>query len=573
MKTRSVIVFLFYAVLLTACHRPNVEMRHATSLRQSSELLAIDSLMWTQPDSALTCLLACYDTVQDRHYANLLLAELLYKNDYEQTNRAELLEAVAYYDSVTCPFLAARAHYINGVGYYERDSVVAACVEYLKAAEIMEERFSEKEFVGKKAQFMALAYTHVCGLFSDQYLHEQAIYFGRQSLPYYDKFDNEPRHVAWMLDEIGSQYNMMQQWDSAEWYYNQAIAVLKDTNNLTYRDVSTAKAFLNYTKKKEPQPTIKQLHCLLAQAESVKEYLARCLMIGEIYYQEKNIDSAGYYLNQVFDASDNANSRTLAAQHLQEIYMYSGDTLLMNKFTGYLSQQNYAFDIQSYLHSELTKLQQDYIQEREEKKHQRHLRTLMNWSILFLIALLILVALTRLMSRKRYCRLKAIHKAQQSAIIGRLKQSNRMLRELQERVQHQSKGEFENKESFATTFLEERICCYILQQVKEGGFKAQIDPRVYKKYALSKQDLLDLRSVVDFHFSQFTIRLSKAYPELTNSDIDYCCLHLLGLSDADLSALMQRAYNTISERNSKLKKVFGTKALSSTLQYIAKQVD
>ena len=64
-------------------------------------LQAIDSLMWQHPDSALQCLLACRDVSQnvsenandtlgdvsgnvstttfDDHYANLLLAELLYK--------------------------------------------------------------------------------------------------------------------------------------------------------------------------------------------------------------------------------------------------------------------------------------------------------------------------------------------------------------------------------------------------------------------------------------------------------------------------------------------------------------
>ena len=90
------------------------------------------------------------------HYAHLLLSELLYKNDYKQTNRQDLQKAVAYFDSLvwlsppfkgvpegrgiktnlsnqnnTIPFLTARAHYINGVGYYERDSLVEACKEYL----------------------------------------------------------------------------------------------------------------------------------------------------------------------------------------------------------------------------------------------------------------------------------------------------------------------------------------------------------------------------------------------------------------------------------------------------------
>ena len=29
------------------------------------------------------------------------------------------------------PWHAARAHYINGVGYYENDSAVQACTEYI----------------------------------------------------------------------------------------------------------------------------------------------------------------------------------------------------------------------------------------------------------------------------------------------------------------------------------------------------------------------------------------------------------------------------------------------------------
>ena len=134
----------------------------------AEELSAIDSLMWRQPDSALAQLqrfvvspkAEALDTF-DGHYCQLLIAELLYKNDCEQTNRVELLQAVAYFDSLVCGappaslraergnprglwglkstppnqndnlvFLDARAHYINGVGYYEQDSIVQACAEY-----------------------------------------------------------------------------------------------------------------------------------------------------------------------------------------------------------------------------------------------------------------------------------------------------------------------------------------------------------------------------------------------------------------------------------------------------------
>jgi hypothetical protein len=74
---------------------------------------------------------------------------------------------------------------------------------------------------------------------------------------------------------------------------------------------------------------------------------------------------------------------------------------------------------------------------------------------------------------------------------------------------------------------------------------------------LGKEQVMALREAADRHFGQFTSRLAKAYPELTRGDLDYCCLYLLGLSDADISALMQKAYPTVSQRSRKIKAILG----------------
>ena len=120
--------------------------------------------------------------------------------------------------------------------------------------------------------------------------------------------------------------------------------------------------------------------------------------------------------------------------------------------------------------------------------------------------------------------------------------------------------------------MDEPICRLILERVSAGQFNSKVDYLEYKSYALSKQQLIDLRVAVDQHFDKFTIRLKKAYPQLTNGDLDYCCLYLLGLTDADIAALMQRAYNTVIERDGKLKKVFGNEnPLPVTLMGVARQ--
>ena len=161
-----------------------------------------------------------------------------------------------------------------------------------------------------------------------------------------------------------------------------------------------------------------------------------------------------------------------------------------------------------------------------------------------------------------------VHRMEQAAISGRLKRSNEALRELKDQIKQQENVAVPTEQ--VVPFTEEPICRLIMERVNEGRFKSKVDYVYYKDYAWDKQHLLDLRVATDRHFGQFTTRLKKAYPELTKGDLDYCCLYLLGLTDADIAALMQRAYNTVIERNGKLKKIFGEEnTLSVTLRTLA----
>ena len=611
---------------LAACHSAHddaVETWRATSLQPvaSPELSAIDSLMWQRPDSALACLLPWFDTCRDamlasppdetfnNHYAHLLLAELLYKNDYAQTNRTELLQAVGYFDSLLVaadtrgvslrqhhrhpfrrhcgrdpqspmrngyiPFLSARAHYINGVGYYERDSVVEACKEYLAALEIMENRFSEKDLVGEKARFIALTHTHLSGLYSDLYLHDQAICFGKRALEYYQRYDATPWHIAWILNEIGSHYDMMDNYDDADYYYHQSLLVLPDTNCLMYRDIGAHLIILSYKKGGSSMSTLNRLHDLLSRAESEKEYLSRCLTIGEYFYQEHISDSVILYLGMVYKGMNGIDSKLFTAKRLQEINLIIGDTITANEYAMFCSQFANPRDHYGTLDSKLTVLCDEYMKGKQKALHQSKLRETVRKSGLIILGLvtafLVGFAVYFIMNKRRQEAAQRTHRMEQAALSGRLKRSNQELRELKDKIQLQENIR-QKSEASAASFTEEPICRLIMERVDEGQFKSKVDYACYKDYALDKQQLSALRMAADCHFGQFTIRLKKAYPALTNSDLDYCCLYLLGLTDADIAALMQRAYNTVIERNGKLRKIFGSdNALFATLNAMVSQ--
>ena len=612
-------------LLMAACTRPDnnlVETRHGTSLQTiaSPKLQAIDSLMWRQPDSALAVLLnylsddgkdaarhVSTDQTFDNHYTQLLVSELLYKNDYKQTNREDLLQAVSYFDSLTLAlgdrshafwrhcgldlqspkpnddiaFLTARAHYINGVGYYERDSVVEACKEYLKALEVMEGRFEEKDLAEEKAQFVAYTYTRLTDLFSNLYLHEQAICFAQRSLAYYQMQNLASWYRVYMLNEIGSQYDMLKQSDSATVYYQKAMATIDDTTILLYRDIAAHLICMEYKKGLcQADVAIKRIHNLLQNSGSDRERQVRYMNIGETFYHEQNYDSAWVYIDMVFQTTSIVNLKRQAAEWLIEICKIQGKDDDIFDFASFLVPFANQEENQSSTKTELTELYKAFGQVQQERKHRDEMRRHHNYSMAIVVGLLLamLFVYTLYQNNKRRKRHlekqineeKHIHDIEKKALSNRLKKSNETLRELKDQIDQQKRNSYIKTKTQAANFMDEPICRLIMERVQEGQFKSKIDCDIYKSYALDKQRLLDLRMAADRHFSQFTLRLRKAYPKLTSIDIDYCCLYLLNLTYADVSALMQRAYNTVVERDGKIQKIIGSeKPLPVTLMDIA----
>lgn len=513
---RNIWVFLL-ALTLAACQRPtpSVETVHAPSQR----LVTIDTLMQSRPDSALTLLL---DSTMDDPYYQLLLSEALYKNDYAQTNRDELLAAMAHFDSIRDPFLSARCHYMIGVGYYEMDSVVPACEEYMKAIQIMEEHYSEKELVGLKTKYLALAYTHLCLLFSGQYLHEQAIYFGKQALPYYYKYEAEPWHVAWVLDEIGLQYETMEQIDSAETYFHKMFDYLPDTTGLAARDLYTHLLFLSYTKGSSADTTVASLKKLLSSAENEKERLSRCLTIGEIYFQEQLFDSAMLYLSWVYEKSLSIDAQKLSAEWLMEICKFQGNEGEAIKYATFLAP--FAND-DAYNGELKTRLSEQYasfaIQKQITKDKQEQPVNRM-WTGIF-IGLLILVMSLPL-------------------------------------FYHTSKRKNNNNDKVAS-FYEEPICRSILEICNnpKQPIKSTIPVATYADIALTTEQKAQLNQAIMRHFGPMFEKLRMEFPELKEKDLLYCSLCLLGLNNIQIAALLQNSHSTIWEREKNLQRLFGCK--------------
>ena len=627
MKTYLHIVVLLSLMVVGCARTVDDRVEEVVATPSLLKLSAIDSLMWRQPDSALAVMMEFTASpkadsldVFEGHYCQVLIAELLFKNDYGQSNREEVLKAVHYFDSVVgmdgedaCgkpdtrgvsvqerdAFLAARAHYMNGVGYYEYDSIVAACGEYLKALEIVETHFPGIETSlqpNHLPRFMALTYGRLGDLFSGQFMQEPAIVCYKNSLVFSKIEPTSATGIANLMSHLGNQYSILQQMDSAGYYFNEAFKYFADTNNLAYRDLISGLALYNYYSGKSVESAVSDLKRMATQTKDEDERLTRFFTIGSIYFEIRQFDSAMVYLTRVFENKDNVVMKRGAARSLRDIFQVKGDTLKATQYARY-QVENPALEAESNRQvSQLNELFQQHLQweqERAEAERQQAARLRRNRMIVVVCVLVVVAALlawlfyrrkmrqqrdeasqqmeavqeARRMESQRMEAEREAHRLEKASMSGRLKRSNQELRELKDQMRQQAGNGAPKQETQAVSFNDEPICRLIMERVNEGQFKAQMDCKLYQDYALGKEQVMALREAADRHFNQFTVRLAKAYPNLTKGDLDYCCLYLLGLSDADISALMQRAYNTVSERSRKLKSIFGSEeSLPATLR-------
>ena len=495
-------------------------------------LVNIDSIMQQRPDSAFVCLVDFSETIDydtltaaDEHYSYLLISEALYKNDAPQMVRAQLLSALDFFDSIyeanpddeTSALLSARSHYMNGVGFYENDSVIEACQQFYNALDIMRPFDCNPKFI-------SLIHTRLANIYSDKFLIDPAIVFYKNAL-YYKKRDLRS-NIANTLFFIGYEFEKGEMADSALYYYDLSLENISDTNSLLYRNVINRKALVVYDIDNDKVKSVEMLKNIIKTGDDYEKY-DRLLGLGYIYAVENQYDTALIYLEEVFDDAPTLFLKTQSANHLYEIYDSLGITEKADYYSRFLTENTPPEFGTKADEWRFTNMFQDYLQ----RKHQQDLaleyqKKRHDVIMVLIVAAILVVVIT-------------------SVLIIRHK---RKLISWKKTV---------DTEGY-TAFIGEPVCTQILNTAHEQQFKAKMDCLVYKEFALDKGQLLSLRMAADKHLNGFTERLKKKYPELTNDDVNYCLLYMLGLKEPDIAAFMQKAYSTVNDRNHKLKKIFGS---------------
>lgn len=490
----------------------------------SPELLRIDNLMWLQPDSAtreLSRFWANYNIDStdafNKHYFNLLVSEALFKGGYPQSNRKRLLKAVDYFDT-TDYWLSARAHYMNGVGFKAEDSVVEALYEYLHVLDIMDYISTPPH-----TRFMMLIHCRIGDLFSDQYMQEPAIVCYKNALRYNDYGETNPLTRSYLLQDIGFQYDKLQKFDTARYYYNEALRFLPDTTDVLYPKVLFYLAMLDCTSGSDFEHGIVELKRLASQcSESNRDW--RYVNIGLIYQEAGHVDSALVYLQKAFDYGINDAVKSYVAEFIYDIYESQDDTLKMTEFAKYLIEKPSNERVSMARVSTLNSMFQDYLTRHQERvQHQNRKRIIITVSIVLAIVLLMVSIIVKLINKKKTI-------------------ENQKLQEEKQRLQK----DYENSKHQQFEALQNRV---------KSIFKEKNDnylPLIINEFKSVYLDILN--------------NISTDYPNLSETEKNILILTLLNFRIKEEAIILNLSENTVMKYRSNLKKKVDFKQISSQIR-------
>lgn len=514
MNTRVYPLILMFGLVMTACVPSPRDIFVA-----APSLSAIDSLMWEQPDSALKVMMEFAESSRadsldefNGHYCQVLISELLYKNHYAQTNREDLLKAVDYFDSIDDGFLAARAHYMNGVGYVEKDSVVEACTEYLKTLKIMETHLRPNHF----HRFMVLTYSRIGELLSSQYLQEPSIACFKESLAFNNIEPCSPNNRSCLLLFIGKQYYKLSQCDTAEYYFDEALRQLPDTNNSVYRDLVSYKALLDYDVRHHVEAPINNLKRLIAQATDENELLTRYTTLGAIYSEEGQYDSALFYLIPAFENSNDVMRQRAVSPYLRTIYQNFGDSLKADQYAVFIADNGGLEGENKVRASMVNELYQQHQQwERDRAKAEEHRRSLRRNGLILtaiLVFLLISIGVIITIRRKAKTQLSAVHD--------------------------------------------------VLKAKEHDALLATVNAIYQDKLGNKAKRILEAFNEV---YPEAVVKLKAIYPDLTDTELDICVLSCFNFRLKEIANILDLRENTVAKYRSSIKKKTGIESVENLM--------
>ena len=587
--------FFFFLLLASSSCKNNLE---SDTLASRWPVFGdIYALKDDNPDSALKLLLPIADTMDmytlGQRYPyqlaeyQILDAEIKYKNYLFTKREDHVMEAFHFYDSVmpgrkysrfrqVLSFQKARAYYFKAVVEERKlNQPLESFADYLNSLWIMEGLLGDRTFFLKAKggrdyhHFTALIYDRLAWFLYNYDAWDAALECLEKSSKYF-KSDGNMKGVASNIELMGDV--MLAQGDKVNsmYYYKKADSIHErlNTSNIYQNYSSVIHRALDLYNAGQFEASSALLYHTLRKAQNT--WLERQIRfsLGYFYLEKQSYDSALFNYERSFPLLPRQTLKSYS--RIVQLANALGDTVKAGYYGELLADAYLIQFARSKDRAKMDSMLDSYKVESRNSKN-RDLFLFISCCVLLLIALLFFVSFVLVQRKRRHKKEIAARERIQATLEDEIEsvksvsqQKEETIKALQSKLDRVISNPDFQKLPFDKKLdaLYEMPICKRILKVKQSNVKAFSS---YPEMVLSDNQLTMLVNAVDAVFPKFSVRIIEMFPRLKRSDVVYCCLYVLGITEVQAAALTGKTYQAVWTRSLKMHEIFDNK---SSLQLI-----
>lgn len=543
-----------------------------------------DSLVYCNPDSAVALLKhlegsMAFEPKATQMYYRLLTIQAKDKAYITHTSDSLIKTVVEYYEDQKDRKLLPEAYYYAGRVYRDLGDAPRALDYFQKALEDVNEE-TDRKLVGLMHYQMGMIF-----LYQDVY--DKALDALNETYRY-SKLSEDSVSMAYGLRDIGRAYTGLNNVDSALYYYKKADQIAEKINNSYLRKIINQELTNVYTQLGEYE---KANNAIKISMRTFNNYSAPYYAtLADLYYATGKIDSAKHYYTKLLSIG-NYYHKQGGYEGLSKIARQQGKYLdALRYIDNYLI---YTDSIQKTIHTDaihkVNALYNYHLQEKEinnlkiTAQEQKVLIIFLASSVLlFLMVGITIIIIHRQRKKQKKIqverqkeKLKEISEAQYLNSRAYIAANMKRIEELSEQIQNtenQKNGLKKRQEKSEKELLELTNKQIEIRQKTQILSEAILkDSQIYKdfyhvagmpnskniseKSKITEEDWGILIAAIDKTYNNFTWRLQKLYPKISEQEIRICVLLKISINPQCIANLLLRSRQAMDSARKKLYKV------------------
>lgn len=522
---------------------------------KNEAILTAENLIWTRPDSTIA-ILEGLDTVflteNDKMIWFLLHEHALMRLTQQPASDHIMNRIVAYFDTHGAKRHLCEALYVKGTSHF-------LTMDYFEAMQCMKEAEYLIENLNENEPYAGMIYFISGHIFETDNLYHVALDYYQKALPCFKRIEDHI-HICACYRDIARTMRVYEDSTVLVQYFDSASTeALKINDRIYYFDTQIQKEL---SKSLVDSAIVCELGKILCDSFQLHQYAAR---VAEWYMQQDDYEQAGLYLEKM--APD-----TVHTNWSKENYYY-----LYSQYLAHFGHAEEAYALLQKVYDDLYKhlisdakvrtyaIARRYDLEREQQKTLRltiaHQRLWMTIGAILLVLLVVTAGAAWVIQRQhrvseRLAQEKALARAQQERAEAEAQAAQARQKAQAAKMKILKRKAREQKKQLCRS-LHDRVLL-ISDLKKQQELHPWNIPDWLKDYIESH--LLDNAAGWKFFSDEFKKIygnrpeiLREEYPRLTDEDIRYLSLLLVGLDTEDISNLLRLQSRTLWNRKQKVK--------------------